>query len=253
LEKALQLEELLTVEEVAAYLRVAPNTVYRWCRSGKLGGTKIGKEWRISQSALSAFLSDRAVELPERPLETLLLQELTPPEHILVMSDDPAEIYELQVKFLKTGYDAGYPLFIGLWWQQREVFREKLMAAGLPFDELVANGRLATADFTTAYTSGGPSAVINIWKEHALAAKDERLWGTGSHALSDWQGNQDALIIFETELHKAFHNLPVVALCPCVLDHVDRAGFEALMRLVPHHSSALFPNAADPVLMKVIE
>lgn len=247
------LAELYTVEEVAAYLRVAPNSVYRWCRSGKLGGNKIGKEWRISQTALDAFLSDGPVGLPQRPIEELLLQELTPPEHILVMSHHPEEIYDLQVKFLTIGYEAGYPLFIGLWWQSREIFREKLMAAGVPFDELIADGRLATADFTKAYAEGGPGAVISIWKQHAIAAADQRLWGTGSHTLTDWQGNQDALITFETELHRAFHDLPVVALCPCVLDHVDQSGFEALMRLVPHHSSALFPGNEDPVLMKVIE
>ena len=249
----MELTELLTVEEISAYLRVAPNTVYRWCRSGKLRGIKIGKEWRISRPALDAFLADRAVSMPQRPLESLLLQELTPPEHILVMSNDPAEIYDLQVDFLKVGYQAGYNLFIGLWWQSEEIFQQKLRAAGLPVDELVANGRLAMADFTEAYARGGPDDVIAIWVEHALAAGGQKLWGTGSHALSDWQGNQDALIVFETELHKAFHSLPVVALCPCVLDQVDQPGFEALMRLVPHHSSALFPGSQDPVLMKVIE
>lgn len=246
------LADLYTVEEVASYLRVAPNTVYRWCRGGKLSGSKIGKEWRISQGALDAFLSNREVVLPQRSLATLLLQELEPPEHILVMSHDPEEIYDLQVKFLKVGYQAGYPLFIGLWWQSREIFREKLLAADLPFDELVADGRLTTADFTAAYAAGGPTAVISIWRKQAEAAANNRLWGTGSHTLSDWQGNQEALVEFETDLHKAFHDLPVVALCPCVLDHVDQPGFEALMRLVRHHSSALFPNNEDPVLMKVI-
>ncbi len=244
--------ELLTVEEVAAYLRVAPNTVYRWCRSGKLTGIKIGKEWRIAQTDLDSFLANRAMSIPQRPLESLLLQELNPPEHILVMSNSREDTYDLQVRFLQTGYDAGYSLFIGLWWQSEAVFREKLIAAGLPFDELMANGRLATADFTQAYAAGGPTAVIDIWARHAQAA-GQKLWGTGSHCLSDWQGNQDALIVFETELHKAFHNLPVVALCPCVLDQVDQPGFEALLRLVPHHSSAIFAGSQDPVLMKVIE
>ena len=249
----LNLAELLTVEEVADYLRVAPNTVYRWCRSGKLAGIKIGKEWRISRPNLDAFLANRVASLPQRPIESLLLQELNPPEHILVMSNDPDEIYDLQVKFLKTGFDAGYSLFIGLWWQSLAVFREKFMAAGMPFDALLNDGRLSTANFTEAYATDGPAGVIDIWIQEAQAAADQRLWGTGSHRLSDWQSNQDALIVFETELHKAFHDLPVVALCPCVLDEVDQPGFEALLRLVPHHSSALFPSGDAPVLMKVIE
>ncbi len=248
----MSLSELLTVEEVASFLRVAPNTVYRWCRSGKLPGIKIGKEWRISRAELDAFLSDRAVGGSQRTLKGLLLQELTPPEHIMVMSNDPEEIYDLQVKFLKAGYEAGYPLFIGLWWQSELLFRDKLMAAGIPFDQLKAEGQLATADFTQAYLQGGNNRVIDIWVAQAQEAVGQTLWGTGSHRLSDWQNNQDALIDFETELHKAFHDLPVVALCPCVLNQVDQPGFEALMRLMEHHSSALFPSENNPVLMKAV-
>lgn len=248
----MSLAELLTAEEVATYLRVAPNTVYRWLRSGKLAGIKIGKEWRISRLELDAFLTNRAVSAPHRTLEALLLQELTPPEHIMVMSNDPEEIYDLQAKFLRVGFEAGYPLFIGLWWQSPLVFRDKLIEAGLPYDELLANGRLTTRDFTEAYAEGGAEKVIDIWVAQAQAAAGQKLWGTGSHCLSDWQGNQDALIDFETNLHKAFHDLPVVALCPCVLDQVDPPGFEALMRLMEHHSSALFPTDENPVLMKVV-
>ena len=217
----LNLAELLTVEEVANYLRVAPNTVYRWCRSGKLAGVKVGKEWRISRPNLDAFLANRGASLPRRPIESLLLQELSPPEHIMVMSNDQDEIYDLQLKFLKTGFEAGYPLFIGLWWQSQDVFREKFIAAGMSFDSMMEDGRLAIANFTQAYAEGGPTQVIDIWIRQAQAAVDNKLWGTGSHRLSDWRGNQDALIVFETELHKAFHDLPVVALCPCVLDQVD--------------------------------
>jgi excisionase family DNA binding protein len=248
----LKFADLLTVEEVAAYLRVAPATVYRWCRNGRLRAIKIGKEWRIARGDLESFLAGRAVSLPHRPLESLLLEALRPPEHILVMSDSREQIYDLQVRFLRTGYEAGHPLFIGLWWQTTAVFREKLVAAGVPYDELLADGRLSTADFTRAYAEGGPEEVIAIWAGQAAAAGGETLWGTGSHSLSDWQGNQDALISFETELHKAFHDLPVVALCPCVLDQVDGPGFDALLRLVPHHSSALFAGEREAVLMKAI-
>jgi len=248
----LSLAELLTAEEVASYLRVAPNTVYRWLRSGKLAGIKIGKEWRISRPELDAFLTNRAVSSPHRTLEALLLQELLPPEHIMVMSNDPEEIYDLQAKFLRVGYEAGYPLFIGLWWQSPVVFREKLIEAGLPYDQLVADGRLTTENFTEAYAAGGADRVISLWTAQAQAALGQTLWGTGSHCLSDWDDNLDALIDFETELHKAFHDLPVVALCPCVLDQVNQPGFEALMRLMEHHSSALFPTDENPVLMKVV-
>lgn len=41
-------EELLTVKEVAARLKLNPQTVRRWIRSGKLRGMKIGRRaWRV--------------------------------------------------------------------------------------------------------------------------------------------------------------------------------------------------------------
>ncbi len=44
--------DLLSVDEVAAFLDVGPVTIYRWCRDGRLPCTKIGKSWRIHRSAL---------------------------------------------------------------------------------------------------------------------------------------------------------------------------------------------------------
>jgi excisionase family DNA binding protein len=51
------LEDLLfSPEEVAEQFKVTTTTVYRWLRSGKLGGMKIShKAWRISSRDLEAF------------------------------------------------------------------------------------------------------------------------------------------------------------------------------------------------------
>ncbi len=43
------MEKLLTVTEVAAYLRTTTTTIYRWLKQGRLSAVKIGKEWRISE------------------------------------------------------------------------------------------------------------------------------------------------------------------------------------------------------------
>ena len=48
--------EYLTVEEVAAKLKIESETVYRWLRSGKLKGTKLAESsWRISSEELAKF------------------------------------------------------------------------------------------------------------------------------------------------------------------------------------------------------
>jgi excisionase family DNA binding protein len=44
--------ELLTVKEVADYLRVSPVTAWRWCQQGLLPAFKIGRGWRISRDEL---------------------------------------------------------------------------------------------------------------------------------------------------------------------------------------------------------
>ena len=53
--------ELLTVDEVAARLRLNPQTVRRWIRRGTLPATKIGrKEWRIKADDLEQRLGEPA-------------------------------------------------------------------------------------------------------------------------------------------------------------------------------------------------
>ena len=41
------MNELLTVQEAAAYLRVSEATVLRWCRTRRIPACRIGREWRI--------------------------------------------------------------------------------------------------------------------------------------------------------------------------------------------------------------
>lgn len=49
--------EILDVLDAAAFLRVSPATVRVALASKKLPGKRVGKEWRLSQTALIAWLS----------------------------------------------------------------------------------------------------------------------------------------------------------------------------------------------------
>ncbi len=55
------MEQLLTVEEVAARLQVNEQTIRRWLREGKLAGVPFGGRtgWRVSEDDLRAFLDRR--------------------------------------------------------------------------------------------------------------------------------------------------------------------------------------------------
>jgi excisionase family DNA binding protein len=53
-------ERYLTPEDVAGRLSVSPLTVRRWLRKGELKGLKAGKQWRIREADLKAFLEGTA-------------------------------------------------------------------------------------------------------------------------------------------------------------------------------------------------
>lgn len=55
----LEEHELLTLKETARLLRINPRTAWRWCKSGRLPGVKIGHEWRVRRSDLLALLTPR--------------------------------------------------------------------------------------------------------------------------------------------------------------------------------------------------
>lgn len=46
---------ILTVSEVAEYLRIDAQTVYRLLRTGQLRGIKAGREWRVHAAVLERF------------------------------------------------------------------------------------------------------------------------------------------------------------------------------------------------------
>ena len=48
--------ELMTVEEVADYLRVTEKTIYRLLRRGKIPATKVGRQWRFQKAAIDEWL-----------------------------------------------------------------------------------------------------------------------------------------------------------------------------------------------------
>jgi len=56
-------DRLLTVGEVAALMRVSSMTVYRLIKSGSLAAIRVGKNYRIRESDVNRYLSDRAVRV----------------------------------------------------------------------------------------------------------------------------------------------------------------------------------------------
>jgi excisionase family DNA binding protein len=51
--------EILTLEEVAHYLRLKPQTIYKWAQERRIPAVKLGKEWRFRKSILDRWLDER--------------------------------------------------------------------------------------------------------------------------------------------------------------------------------------------------
>ena len=54
---------LLTVAEVARTMRVSNMTVYRLIKSGQLAAVRVGKNYRIRESDVDRYLSERSVRV----------------------------------------------------------------------------------------------------------------------------------------------------------------------------------------------
>ena len=49
-------DEILTMDELAAYLKISKSTLYKLAVDGKLPGQKIGKRWRFHQDAIDEWV-----------------------------------------------------------------------------------------------------------------------------------------------------------------------------------------------------
>jgi excisionase family DNA binding protein len=56
-------DRLLTVAEVAATMRVSNMTVYRLIKNGDVPALRVGKNYRIRESDVDAYLSQRSVQV----------------------------------------------------------------------------------------------------------------------------------------------------------------------------------------------
>ncbi len=48
-------EEILTITELSAHLRVHPTTIYRLLREGRIPGFRVGSAWRFSRAAIEVW------------------------------------------------------------------------------------------------------------------------------------------------------------------------------------------------------
>jgi excisionase family DNA binding protein len=55
-------DEVMSIGELAAYLKISRSTLYKLVQEGRLPGQKIGKRWRFHKDAIDEWLKQH----PER-------------------------------------------------------------------------------------------------------------------------------------------------------------------------------------------
>lgn len=58
-------DEVMTIEELAAYLKLSKSTLYKLAQEGKVPGQKVGRHWRFRKHAIDRWLDQRTTQ-PER-------------------------------------------------------------------------------------------------------------------------------------------------------------------------------------------
>lgn len=49
--------DILTIEEISAYLRIPKSTIYKLVREGRIPCQKVGRHWRFRKSAIDDWLT----------------------------------------------------------------------------------------------------------------------------------------------------------------------------------------------------
>ncbi len=52
------LNDIMTLDDLAAYLQLSKSSLYKLCQAGKVPGTKVGRHWRFHKDAIDGWVRD---------------------------------------------------------------------------------------------------------------------------------------------------------------------------------------------------
>ena len=80
-------EDILTIEEVARYLRVSERTVYDWAQKGEIPSGKIGTVWRFKKSEIERWVNERlSSNRPTALIGSIQIENIVSPQRILFLN-----------------------------------------------------------------------------------------------------------------------------------------------------------------------
>ena len=156
--------ELMTVEEVASYLRVTKKTIYRLLKRGSISATKVGHQWRFDKASIDEWLHQKPVETKasilviddEEIIRSLFKDTLEELGHRVLVAETGSEGLELvkQRDFTMVFLDLKMPRMDGA-----ELFRQiKTIKPKLPI--IIITG-YPDSDVMARALAQGPFGVMN--------------------------------------------------------------------------------------------
>ena len=81
-------DDILTIEEVAKYLRVSERTVYDWAQKGEVPSGKIGTVWRFKKSEIEKWVNERlsSGQKAAAPGNQIQVKNILSPDRIIFLN-----------------------------------------------------------------------------------------------------------------------------------------------------------------------
>jgi len=81
-------DDILTIEEVAKYLRVSERTVYDWAQKGEIPSGKIGTVWRFKKSEIEKWVNERLSSTAKPIVQptTVQVKNILSPDRIVFLN-----------------------------------------------------------------------------------------------------------------------------------------------------------------------
>lgn len=132
--------DILTIEEIAQYLRVSERTVYDWANKGSIPCGKLGTTWRFKRSEVEKWIDEKlSGNVKSTSSEDLTIADVLAPERIVLL-DTTSKEDALNALIERLGEADEIQDCEAL---AKEIFiREELMSTGIGFNVAVPHVRL---------------------------------------------------------------------------------------------------------------
>ena len=134
--------DILTIEEVAQYLRLSERTVYDWANKGTLPCGKLGTTWRFKRLEIERWVDEKLSGKRRQPSgdsQTIKLQDVLSPDRVLLLdTQSKSEVLNALIDCLSGTSDIKDAKRL-----REEIFhREELMSTGIGFNVAVPHVRM---------------------------------------------------------------------------------------------------------------